>query len=76
MGYARGMGSLETVCFFFLVGCWLVGWLVGWFLNVLVNYLVISQTGPKTKRLNDTELSDHDFCLSRSHYTAVHRPNQ
>ena len=40
MGYARGMGSLETVCFFFffLVGCWLVGWLVGWFLNVLVNY--------------------------------------
>ena len=50
--------------------------LFGWFLNVLVNYLVISRTGPKTERLtilraatHETELGDHDFCLSRSHYT-------
>ena len=50
--------------------------MVGWFLNVLVNYWVISQTGPKTERLtilraaiHKTELGDHDFCLSRSHYT-------
>ena len=50
--------------------------LVGWFLNVLVNYKVISRTGPKTERLtilhaatHETELGDHDFCLSRSHYT-------
>ena len=53
-------------------------WLVGWFLNVLVNYLVISRTGPKTERLtilraatHETELGDHDFCLSRSHYTDI-----
>ena len=50
--------------------------LVVWFLNVLVNYSVISRTGPKTERLpilravtHETELGDHDFCLSRSHYT-------
>ena len=50
--------------------------LVGWFLNVLVNYKVISRTGPETERLtilraatHETELGDHDFCLSRSHYT-------
>ena len=50
----------------------LVGWLV---LNVLVNYKVISRTGPKTERLtilhaatHETELGDHDFYLSRSHY--------
>ena len=50
--------------------------LVGWFLNVLVNFYVISLTGPKTERLtmlravtHETELGDHDFCLSRSHYT-------
>ena len=37
---------------------------------------VISRTGPKTERLtilraatHETELGDHDFCLSRSHYT-------
>ena len=43
------------------------------FLNVLVNYQVISR---KTERLtilhaatHETELGDHDFCLSRSHYT-------
>ena len=49
---------------------------VGWFLNVLVNYLVISRTGSKTERLtmlraatHETELGDHDLCLSRSHYT-------
>ena len=48
--------------------------LFGWFLNVLVNYLVISRTGPRTERLtilraatHETELGDHDFCLSRSH---------
>ena len=48
----------------------------GWFLNVLVNYKVISRTGSKTERLtifraatHETELGDHDFCLSRSHYT-------
>ena len=47
-----------------------------WFLNVLVNYEIISRTGPKTERLTivraatrETELGDHDFCLSRSHYT-------
>ena len=47
-----------------------------WFLNVLVNYLVKSRTGPKTERLtilraatHEIELGDHDFCLSRSHYT-------
>ena len=52
-----------------------LGWfgLVGWFLNVLVNYQVISRTGSKTERLtilraatHETELGDHDFCLSRS----------
>ena len=54
--------------------CFLV-WF-GWFLNVLVNYLVISRTGPKTERLtvlraatHETELGDHNFCLSRSYYT-------
>ena len=48
----------------------------GWFLNVLVNDYVISRTGPKTERLtilraatHETELGDHDFCLSWSHYT-------
>ena len=37
---------------------------------------VISRTGPKTERLtilsaatHETELGDHDFSLSRSHYT-------
>ena len=51
-------------------------WLVGWFLNVLVNNWAISQTGPKTEHLtillaatHETERGDHDFCLSRSHYT-------
>ena len=34
-----------------------------WFLNILINYKGISRKGPKT------ELGDHDFCLSRSHYT-------
>ena len=50
--------------------------LFGWFLNVLVNYEVILRTDPKTERLrilraatHETELGDHDFCLSRSHYT-------
>ena len=47
-----------------------------WSLNVLVNYKDIWRTGPKTERLrilhvatHETELGDHDFCLSRSHYT-------
>ena len=51
----------------------LFGWL---FINVLVNYQAISRTGPKTERLiilraatHETQLGDHDFCLSRSHYT-------
>ena len=55
--------------------------LVGWFLYVLVSYKVISRTGPKTERLtilraatHETELGDHDFCLSRSHYTDTDRP--
>ena len=50
--------------------------LIVWFLNVLVNYKVISRTGPKTERLtilraatHEIELGDHDFYLSRSHYT-------
>ena len=49
--------------------------LFGWFLNVLVNNKAISRTGAKTERLtilcaatHETELGDHDFCLSRSHY--------
>ena len=54
------------------------GWicLFGWFLNVPVNNLAISRTGPKTERQTilraatpETELGDHDFCLSQSHYT-------
>ena len=50
--------------------------LFGWFLNVHFNYQVISRTGPKTEHLTivraatrETELGDHDVCLSRSHYT-------
>ena len=46
------------------------------FHNVLFNYLLISRTGPKTERLtilraatHETELGDHYFCLSWSHYT-------
>ena len=42
-----------------------------WFLNVNVNIKVIWQTGPKTVQLTilraakyETELGDHDFCLS------------
>ena len=62
-----------TTLFKFIKVC-----LVGWFLNVLINYLAISWMGPKTisERLtilraatHETELGDHDFCLSRSHYT-------
>ena len=51
-------------------------YLFGWFCNVLFNYWVVLQTGPKTERLtilrsatHETELGDHDLCLSRSHYT-------
>ena len=47
-----------------------------WFLNVLVKNQAISRTGPKTERLtilraatHETELGDHGFCLSRSHFT-------
>ena len=50
--------------------------LFGCFPNVLVNNKAISRTGPKTERLtilraatHETKLGDHDFCLSRSHYT-------
>ena len=50
--------------------------LFGWFLNVLFNNKAILRTGPKTEGLtifraatHETELGDHDFCLSRSHYT-------
>ena len=46
-------------------------WLVGWFLNSLINNLAISRTDPKTECLtilhaatHETELGDHDFCLS------------
>ena len=49
---------------------------VGLFLNVLVNNQAIWRTGSKTERLtilrattHETELADHDSCLSRSHYT-------
>ena len=56
----------------------LVGWLVGWFLSIFDNYWVLSQTGPKTERLtilgaatHETQLGDHDFCLSRSHYNNI-----
>ena len=59
----EGKAMIADVCFFFC--------LFGWFLNVL-----ISRTGPKTERLtilraatHETELGDHVFCLSRSHYT-------
>ena len=51
-------------------------WFVCLVSYVLVNFYVISRTGPKTERLtilraatHETELGDHDFCLSRSHYT-------
>ena len=50
--------------------------LFGRFLNVLINFDVISRTDPKTELLtilraatHETELGDHDFCLSRSHYS-------
>ena len=50
----------------------IIGDLVGW----LVGFAVISRKGPKTERLtilraatHETELGDHDFYLSRSHYT-------
>ena len=50
--------------------------LFGWFLNVLVKNWAILRTHPKTERktilraaTHETELGDHDFCLSRSHYT-------
>ena len=59
---------LRFVCLF--------GWLIGWFVNVFVNKYVITRMGPKTERLtilraatHETERGDHDFCLSRSHYT-------
>ena len=49
-----------------------------WFHNVLGNYKVIPRTGQKTERLtilraatHETELGNHDFCLSRSHYTQM-----
>ena len=42
--------------------------LFDWFLNVLVNNKTISRTGSKTET-DETEREDHDFCLSRSHYT-------
>ena len=55
-------------------------YLFGWFLNVLVNYYVISRTGPKTERqtieraaTHETELGDHDFCLSLSKNCARHK---
>ena len=55
-------------------------WFV-WFLDVLVNYYVISRTGPKTERLailsvatHETELEDHVFCLSWSHYLSPTQP--
>ena len=48
-------------------------WLVSKRPRQLLGYI---QAGPKTKRLtilraatHETELGDHDFCLSRSHYT-------
>ena len=50
--------------------------LFGWFLNVLVINKAVSRTGPKTEHLtilcdatHETELGDHDSCLSRSHHT-------
>ena len=52
--------------------------MVGWFLNVLVNNLLLDYTadGFQDWRLtslsaaaHETERGDHDFCLSRSHYT-------
>ena len=63
--------ELETLNVSGRIVCFVV-----WFLNVLVNHKVISRTGAKTERLTilravtrETELGDHDFCLSRSHYT-------
>ena len=42
----------------------------------MFDFLTSSRTSPKTERLtilraatHETELGDHDFCLSRSHYT-------
>ena len=43
-----------------------------WFLNVLVNYKAIPRTAPRQSvwhflraATHETELGDHDFCLSR-----------
>ena len=45
-------------------------------LNILFNNFAISRTSPKTECLtilraatHETELGDHDFCISQSHYT-------
>ena len=63
----------ESIRLFYSLVC-----LFGWFLNVLVNYYVISRTGPKTERLtilraatHETELGNHDFCLSRLFYSQI-----
>ena len=59
-------GERECVCLFCLVD----------FLTSLSTTRLYRGTGPKTERLtilravtHATELGDHDFCLSRSHYT-------
>ena len=51
------------------IGCFVL--LVGWFLNVLVNYWAISKERLTILRAatHETELGDHDFCLSRSYYS-------
>ena len=53
------------------------GWLVG-FLTSSSRTKAISRTDPKTERLtilraatHETELGDHDFCLSRSQRIGV-----
>ena len=59
---------------------WDVNCLCGWFHNVIVNNLAILQTVPRltsdnfTCRHTETERGDHEFCLSRSHYSDSTKP--
>ena len=67
--------SVKLRSYFFV---WLVGWLISWRSRQLLGY--IADGPPKTERLiilraatHETELGDHDFCLSRSDYTDTDR---
>ena len=43
--------------------------LFGWFLNVLVTWIYHGRVPILRPATHETEQGDHDFCLSRSHYT-------